>query len=289
MTSPYRSPQSTHYGTQRSLEIEIRTDPTRLELADLQPFVNEHSTSIPLPSNYETISRPGANFSQLVVRVAHASDASTVAMAVGRLGYHAAPDAYGVEITHVVVRTSQRRRGYGTLALQKLLLESRRHGCVLATASATAAAAAPSNGGERATGEMEKVASRLLRSTGFQRSEVFGFIRHLAATGNVVVPSVSGNGSLNFDATVLPSPLAASSAFSASEMRKDRRTTLIESKRRKGGTRLDKIFYFLFFNFIKLTTFDSHCCSFNLLLSFLFIHSFSRGAVNRVLGTWWCS
>lgn len=247
MTSPYRSPQSTHYGTQRSLEIEIRTDPTRHELADLQPFVNEHSTSVPLPSNYETISRPGPNYSQLVVRVAHASDASTVAVAVGSLGYHAATDAYGVEITHVVVHTSQRRRGYGTLALQKLLLESRRHGCVLATASAAADAAAPSKGGKGATGGMEKVASRLLRSTGFQRSEVFGFVRHLAATGNVVVPSVSGNGSLNFDATVLSSPLAASSSFSASGMREDRKTTLMESKRRRGGTRLDKNFYFLFY------------------------------------------
>jgi GNAT superfamily N-acetyltransferase len=167
MTSPYRSPQSTHYGTQRSLEIEIRTDPTQDQLADLQPFVNEHSTSTPLPFDYETVRPPGPDHSQIVVRVAHASDASIVAVAVGSVGVASSDTAAGdsVEITHVVVRTSQRRRGYGKIAVVRLLSEARRYGCVLATAGRTR--------------ETTKATERLLRGAGFQRSEVFGFAQHL--------------------------------------------------------------------------------------------------------------
>ena len=127
------SPSRTEYGTQRSLDIQILTDPTIKELyTSIVPFLSSQTTSTtpphplfpPPPSNIQ-------NYKTIVVQIAFASDASVVAVAQAHV--YSLGGKTTCDIKTVLVHGSHRRNGYGLLVVQELLATTAKcHGAVIA-------------------------------------------------------------------------------------------------------------------------------------------------------------
>ena len=111
MRSALSSPSHTHYGTQRSLDIELFSDPPSSTLRTLRAFTTLHTPTTAFQARLEHDN----SSTHLYAQLSFASDASLVAVASASISLTTCT------IQSVVVHTSHRQCGYGRLVVQQLL------------------------------------------------------------------------------------------------------------------------------------------------------------------------
>ena len=146
--------------THRSLDFHVLEDPDNRELSQVNRFVSDHYSTGKheiLPSLEQCI----------VFCITFASDASLVAVARAEFREHGDMGTVA-HLSYIVVHSSHRQCGFGSLVLSQILADVTKRGALLAIASLD--------------GINLRATSKLFQRAGFEKSEKLGYIRYLDMT-----------------------------------------------------------------------------------------------------------
>ena len=170
--------------TQRSLDFHVLVDPSPRDLrARVRPFVRDHyscevggaAAAADDPGAPRATGGPTSLYDKVLFHiVTFASDASVVACARAQISRASSRGGGGgslvARLSCVVVHSSHRRCGYGSLVLARLLDDVARRGAVIAVAS---------NPNPNLYHPSPRATAKLFQGAGFEASDQLGFVRYL--------------------------------------------------------------------------------------------------------------